>query len=257
MYFEQSFERKSQVNFRNLYNYDFKNTIMEFIHAYVKKEKSKIIEELTELLRIPSISADSAYTKDVRKCAEFIQKSLTKAGADRSSIYETDGHPIVYAEKIIDPSLPTVLVYGHYDVQPPDPIDLWDSAPFNPIVKNTKIHPDGAIFARGACDDKGQTFIHIKAFEAMLLHNKLPCNIKFMIEGEEEVGSGNLETFVRENKDLLQNDVVLISDTSMISNSQPSINVGLRGLSYVEVCVEGPEKDLHSGVYGGAVSEPY
>ncbi|MDG1690238.1 MAG: dipeptidase, partial [Flavobacteriales bacterium] len=177
-------------------------------------------------------------------------------GADNVQVFSTDGHPIVYAEKIIDLSLPTVLVYGHYDVQPADPYELWDSDPFDPVVKKTKIHPEGAVFARGACDDKGQMFMHLKAFEAMYKSGELSCNVKFMFEGEEEVGSSNLEKFVRSNVELLKADVVLVSDTGIINNTTPSICVGLRGLSYVEVEVTGPNRDLHSGLYGGAVANP-
>ncbi|MEO1713660.1 MAG: dipeptidase [Bacteroidota bacterium] len=229
---------------------------MEKTQAYIKANQGRFLEELLDLLRIPSVSADPAYTADVRRTAEFVYESLQKAGADAVEIFETAGHPIVYGEKMVDPSLPTVLVYGHYDVQPPDPMDLWDSPPFEPVIKKTDIHPDGAIFARGACDDKGQMFMHVKSFEAMLAADELPCNVKFMIEGEEEVGSDNLGTFCREHKDKLACDVVLVSDTSVIANDVPSITVGLRGLSYVEVEVTGPNRDLHSGVYGGGVANP-
>ncbi|MFT4984380.1 MAG: acetylornithine deacetylase/succinyl-diaminopimelate desuccinylase-like protein, partial [Flavobacterium sp.] len=185
-----------------------------------------------------------------------VKLSLEKAGCDFVEICETDGYPIVYGEKIIDKDLPTVLVYGHYDVQPADPMELWTSPPFEPVIKTTDIHPEGAIFARGACDDKGQMYMHVKAFEYMIQSNTLPCNVKFMIEGEEEVGSVNLKTFVENNTEKLKNDVILISDTGMISNQQPSITTGLRGLSYVEVEVTGPNRDLHSGLYGGAVANP-
>ena len=229
---------------------------MKEVIAYNKKHKKRQLDELMDLLKIPSISADPKYKKQVRKTAESIAKHLKKAGADMVAICETKGHPIVYGEKIIDSALPTVLVYGHYDVQPPDPLDLWDSPPFEPVIKKTKLHPKGAIFARGSCDDKGQTFMHVKAFEAMNKTGNLPCNVKFMIEGEEEVGSDNLGVFCKQNKKKLACDVILISDTSIISNKQPSITVGLRGLSYVEVEVTGPNKDLHSGVYGGAVANP-
>ncbi len=217
---------------------------------YIKNNQQKFIDELLDLLRIPSVSADSKFTDDVRKAAEFIRTALIDAGADTSEICETAGHPIVYGEKIIDPSLPTVLVYGHYDVQPADPYELWDSPPFEPVIKDEKI------YARGACDDKGQMFMHIKAFEAMNATNSLTCNIKFMIEGEEEVGSDNLGIFVGENREKLAADIILISDTAIISNDTPSITVGLRGLSYMEVEVTGPNRDLHSGVYGGAVANP-
>lgn len=229
---------------------------MTDINNYIAEHKDRFIEELFELLRIPSISADSAYKGDVLKTAEFIVEKMKTAGADSVRLYETAGHPIVYGEKMVDESLPTVLVYGHYDVQPPDPLDLWDSPPFEPVVKKTDKHPDGAIFARGACDDKGQLYMHLKAFEYMMQNGGVPCNVKFMIEGEEEIGSDNLEVFCRANTELLKCDVVLLSDTSIINNETPSITVGLRGLSYVEVEVTGPNKDLHSGVYGGAVGNP-
>lgn len=233
-----------------------KNLDMEKTQAYIKANQDRFLEELLALLRIPSVSADPAYKDDVRKTAEFVAESLKKAGADQVEIFETKGHPIVYGEKMVNPAQPTVLVYGHYDVQPPDPMDLWDSPPFEPVIKKTAIHPDGAIFARGACDDKGQMFMHVKAFEAMLAENELPCNVKFMIEGEEEVGSDNLGIFCEEHKEKLACDVVLVSDTSIIANDTPSITVGLRGLSYVEVEVTGPNRDLHSGVYGGGVANP-
>ena len=208
------------------------------------------------MLKIPSVSADSAYKKDVLKTAEAVKNSLKSAGCDIVEICETDGYPIVYGEKMIDSNLPTVLVYGHYDVQPADPLDLWNSPPFEPVIKKTEVHPNGAIFARGACDDKGQMYMHVKALETMMKTDSLPCNVKFMIEGEEEVGSAHLGDFVRENKEKLHGDVILISDTSILSNEHPSICVGLRGLSYVEVEVTGPNRDLHSGVYGGAVANP-
>lgn len=229
---------------------------MENIKSYIDTHKDRFIEELFELLRIPSISADPAYKNDMLKTADAIKTSLEKAGCDTVEICKTPGNPIVYGEKIIDPALPTVLVYGHYDVQPADPIELWTSGPFEPVIKKTDIHPEGAIFARGACDDKGQMYMHVKALEFMTANDKLPCNIKFMIEGEEEVGSESLEWFVKRNQEKLQNDVILISDTGMISNQQPSITTGLRGLSYVEVEITGPNRDLHSGLYGGAVANP-
>lgn len=219
-------------------------------------EKENYLNELIELLKIPSISADSAYAKDVKKAAQWVADALTNAGADQVKVIPTKGYPIVYGEKIIDPALPTVLVYGHYDVQPPDPLDLWDSPAFDPIIKKTALHPEGAIFARGACDDKGQMYMHIKAFEWMMKNDALSCNVKFMIEGEEEVGSDNLETFVHEYKRKLTSDVILISDTGMIANTQPSITTGLRGLTYMEVTLTGPNRDLHSGLYGGAVANP-
>jgi acetylornithine deacetylase/succinyl-diaminopimelate desuccinylase-like protein len=217
---------------------------------YQEKNKDKFLNELLELLRIPSISARSEHKKDMQACAEAIKQRLLEAGADKVEIYPTAGHPVVYGEKIIDPSKPTVLVYGHYDVQPADPLNLWHSGPFEPVIK------DGKIFARGACDDKGQVYMHVKAFETMSKTNTLATNIKFLIEGEEEVGSPNLATFVKENKALLKSDVILISDTALISLDTPSMDVGVRGLSYIEVEVTGPNRDLHSGVYGGAVANP-
>ena len=229
---------------------------MENRTSYVQENKERFINELIELLKIPSVSADTAFSQDVLDTAEAVKVSLEKAGCDFVEICETAGYPIVYGEKIIDSNLPTVLVYGHYDVQPADPIELWTSPPFEPVIKPTAIHPEGAIFARGACDDKGQMYMHVKAFEYMIQSNTLPCNVKFMIEGEEEVGSVNLKTFVENNTEKLKNDVILISDTGMISNQQPSITTGLRGLSYVEVEVTGPNRDLHSGLYGGAVANP-
>ncbi len=229
---------------------------MSEINNYITENKDRFLEELFELLRIPSISADSSCDNDTAKAAEEVKKRLEEAGADNVEICPTSGHPIVYGEKIIDASLPTVLVYGHYDVQPPDPLDLWDNPPFEPIIKKTELHPEGAIFARGSCDDKGQMYMHIKAFEVMMKTDSLTCNVKFMIEGEEEVGSDNLGAFVKENKEKLKADVVMISDTGIIANDIPSITVGLRGLSYVEVEVTGPNRDLHSGLYGGAVANP-
>ncbi|MEM0991847.1 MAG: M20/M25/M40 family metallo-hydrolase, partial [Bacteroidota bacterium] len=229
---------------------------MQQVQNYIKTNKDRFLEELMDLLRIPSVSADSAYAGDVRKAAEFVLASLQSAGADQAQLFETEGHPIVYGEKIIAEHLPTVLVYGHYDVQPPDPLDLWDTPAFEPNIRKTAVHPEGAIFARGSADDKGQFYMHVKAFEAMLASDALPCNVKFMIEGEEEVGSDNLGIFCEAHKAMLACDVILISDTSIIANDVPSITVGLRGLSYVEVEVTGPNKDLHSGVYGGAVANP-
>jgi len=217
---------------------------------YIEKNKQRFLDELFDLLRIPSVSADKKFAGDVRTAAEFIRDKFVAAGSDNVEICETPGHPIVYAEKLIDPSKPTVLVYGHYDVQPADPYELWDSPPFEPVIKNDKI------YARGACDDKGQMYMHIKSFEAMMAENELPCNVKFMIEGEEEVGSDNLGVFVANNKEKIKADVVLISDTGIISNETPSMTVGLRGLSYLEVEVTGPNRDLHSGMYGGAVGNP-
>jgi acetylornithine deacetylase/succinyl-diaminopimelate desuccinylase-like protein len=229
---------------------------MNTIQSYIKDNKKRFLNELIELLKIPSVSADSAYKKDVLLTADFVLESLKKAGCEHVEICETPGYPIIYGEKIIDPKLPTVLVYGHYDVQPADPIDLWTSPPFEPVIKKTAIHPEGAIFARGACDDKGQMYMHVKAMELMTQTNQLPCNVKFMIEGEEEVGSASLADFVKENHEKLSNDVILISDTGMIAKDTPSITTGLRGLSYVEVEVTGPNRDLHSGLYGGAVANP-
>ncbi|MFC7356480.1 dipeptidase [Jejudonia soesokkakensis] len=229
---------------------------MKSAHSYIQEHKERFLNELIELLKIPSISADSAYKNDVIKTAEVIKTSLLKAGCDTVEICETPGYPIVYGEKIIDKNLPTVLVYGHYDVQPPDPVELWDSPPFEPVIKKTELHPQGAIFARGSCDDKGQMYMHVKALEYMTNTGQLPCNVKFMIEGEEEVGSESLSWFVERNQDKLSNDVILISDTGMIANDIPSITTGLRGLSYVEVEVTGPNRDLHSGLYGGAVANP-
>ncbi len=229
---------------------------MNNIKSYINQHKDRFINELIELLKIPSISADSAYKKDVIATAEAVKTSLENAGCDHVEICDTPGYPIIYGEKIIDSNLPTILVYGHYDVQPPDPLELWDSPPFEPIVKKTTSHPEGAIFARGASDDKGQMFMHVKALEYMTSNNNLPCNVKFMIEGEEEIGSESLSWFVEQHQEKLANDVILISDTGMISNTQPSITTGLRGLSYVEVEVTGPNRDLHSGLYGGAVANP-
>jgi len=229
---------------------------MDNIKNYINEHKDRFLNELIELLKIPSVSADSAFSNDVRQTADVVKLSLEKAGCDLVEICETDGYPIVYGEKMIDPALPTILVYGHYDVQPADPIELWTSGPFEPVIKKTDKHPEGAIFARGACDDKGQMYMHVKAMEFMTSTNQLPCNVKFMIEGEEEVGSINLGVFVKNNQEKLKNDVILISDTGMIANDIPSITTGLRGLSYVEVEVTGPNRDLHSGLYGGAVANP-
>jgi acetylornithine deacetylase/succinyl-diaminopimelate desuccinylase-like protein len=217
---------------------------------YQEKNKDRFLDELLELLRIPSVSARSEHKEDMVQCAEKVKQRLLEAGAGKAEIFPTGGHPVVYGEKITDPSKPTVLVYGHYDVQPADPLNLWHSGPFDPVIK------DGKIFARGACDDKGQFYMHVKALETMVRTNSLPTNIKFLIEGEEEVGSANLAKFVKENKQLLKADVILISDTSMINMQSPSIDIGVRGLSYIEVEVTGPNRDLHSGVYGGAVANP-
>ena len=220
------------------------------INSYIEANKDRFLNELLELLRIPSVSADPKYKADVFKTADAVKEKLVAAGADNVKICQTAGYPIVYGEKMINPGLPTVLVYEHYDVQPADPLNLWTSPPFEPVIK------DGKIYARGSCDDKGQVYMHVKAFETMMKTNTLACNVKFMIEGEEEVGSANLGIFVGANKEKLRSDVVLISDTSILANDVPSINVGLRGLSYMEVEVVGPNRDLHSGVYGGAVGNP-
>jgi len=229
---------------------------MKSAKPYIEQNKQRFLDELVELLKIPSISADPAYKEEVIKAAEAVKEQLEKAGCDNVEVCETTGNPIVYGEKIIDKDLPTILVYGHYDVQPPDPLDLWNSPPFEPVIKKTKQHPDGAIYARGSSDDKGQMYMHVKALEYMTETDQLPCNVKFMIEGEEEVGSVSLPGFIAENKERLANDVILISDTGMIANDVPSITTGLRGLSYVEVEVTGPNRDLHSGMYGGAVANP-
>ena len=223
---------------------------MQVWKDYQEKNKDRFLEELLALLRIPSVSARTENKEDMLTCAEAVKKSLLDAGATTATIYPTEGHPIVYAEKIIDPALPTVLVYGHYDVQPADPLELWNSGPFDPIIK------DGKIYARGSADDKGQFYMHVKALETMMQTGTLTTNIKFLIEGEEEVGSPNLATFVKANKALLEANVILISDTSMLSMENPSIDIGVRGLSYIEVEVTGPNRDLHSGVYGGAVANP-
>ncbi len=232
---------------------------MDAIKPYIEQNKARFLDELFTLLRLPSISANPQYKGDVLKTADAVAESLRQAGAQNVEVCQTPGYPVVYADVLIDPKKPTVLVYGHYDVQPPDPLDLWTSPPFEPVIKTTEKHPEGAIFARGACDDKGQMFMHVKALEVMLKNAEtvgLPCNVKFMIEGEEEVGSSNLEWFVKRNHDKLKCDVILISDTGMLANDVPSITTGLRGLSYVEVEVTGPNRDLHSGLYGGAVANP-
>ncbi len=217
---------------------------------YQAQNKDRFLNELLDLLRIPSISAKSEHKADMQKCAEAVKARLLEAGADKVEIYPTDGHPLVYGEKMIDPLKPTVLVYGHYDVQPADPLELWNSGPFDPLIK------DGKIYARGSCDDKGQVYMHVKALETMVKTNTMTTNIKFCIEGEEEVGSPNLGKFVASHKELLKADCVLISDSAMISLDTPSIDIGVRGLSYIEVEVTGPNRDLHSGVYGGAVANP-
>lgn len=223
---------------------------MQVWKEYQEKNKDRFLNELLELLRIPSVSAKSEHKPDMLRCAESVKQRLLEAGADKVEIYQTDGHPVVYGEKLIDPSKPTVLVYGHYDVQPAEPLELWKSGPFDPTIT------DGKIFARGSCDDKGQMYMHVKAFETLVKTNTLGSNIKFCIEGEEEVGSPNLGKFVTGNKELLKADCVLISDSAMISLDTPSLDIGLRGLSYIEIEVTGPNRDLHSGVYGGAVANP-
>ncbi len=229
---------------------------MSNIKTYIEQNQERLLHELFDLLRIPSISADPSHKSDMLKMAEATKNALQQAGCDKVEICETPGNPIVYGEKIIHKDLPTVMVYGHYDVQPADPVELWNSPAFEPIINKTDLHPEGAIFARGSSDDKGQFYMHVKALEYMTTEGELPCNIKFMIEGEEEVGSSSLEWFVKRNQDKLSNDIILISDTGMISNTQPSITTGLRGLSYVEVEVTSPNRDLHSGLYGGAVANP-
>jgi acetylornithine deacetylase/succinyl-diaminopimelate desuccinylase-like protein len=229
---------------------------MEKTQQFIQSNKQKFVDELFALLRIPSVSADANFQQDVAACAQHLATHFQAIGLDSVEVIHTAGHPIVYAEKIIDTSLPTILVYGHYDVQPADPLELWHSPAFEPVIKQTAIHPEGAIFARGACDDKGQFFMHVKAVEAMLQAQELPCNVKLMIEGEEEVGSPNLAIFVREHKAKLKADIILVSDTGMLANDTPSITTGLRGLSYVEIEVTGPNRDLHSGLYGGCVANP-
>lgn len=219
-------------------------------NPYIEQNQQRFLDELFELLRIPSVSADKKFKEDVKRAADYVKAKLEAAGADKAEICQTEGHPIVYAEKVVDKSLPTVLVYGHYDVQPADPYDLWHTPPFEPTIRDEKI------YARGASDDKGQMYMHVKAFETMMQSGSLPCNVKFMIEGEEEVGSANLGKFIAAHKEKLAADMILISDTGIISNENPSITVGLRGLSYLEVEITGPNRDLHSGMYGGAVENP-
>ncbi len=223
---------------------------MEKVKAYIEANKERFLEELFGLIRIPSISSIAEHKPDMYKAAEYWKQLMLDAGADKAEVFETDGNPVTYGEKIIDPNLPTVMVYGHMDVMPVDPIDLWDTEPFEPVIK------DGKIWARGADDDKGQAFMHAKAFEYMVKNNCLPCNVKFMIEGEEEIGSPNLPKFCKEHKEMLTADVILVSDTGMIAPDIPSITTGLRGLMYWEVEVTGPNRDLHSGIFGGAVANP-
>lgn len=228
---------------------------MASLNEFLTNQKSESLKQLQEFLRIPSVSADSKYKNEVRQAAEWLTNRLDELDV-QTRIYETEGHPIVYGEYKIGDDKPTVLFYGHYDVQPPDPLELWETDPFDPVVKKTKIHPDGAVFARGSCDDKGQLFMQVKAVEALINNELIDCNLKFIYEGEEEVGSENLDQFCIDHKELLSADVILISDTSILSNDTPSITTGLRGLSYVEVKVTGPKVDLHSGVYGGGVANP-
>lgn len=223
---------------------------MEHVKKYIAENKDRFLDELFALIRIPSISSESARKDDMKKAAEYWKESMLKAGVDKAEVMPSEGNPVVYGEKIIDPSAPTVLVYGHYDVMPVDPVDLWKSDPFEPEIR------DGKIFARGADDDKGQAFMHAKAFELMVNTNTLPCNVKFMVEGEEEIGSPSLGKFCEQNKEMLKADIILVSDTSMIAPDIPSITTGLRGLAYMEVEVTGPNKDLHSGLFGGAVANP-
>ena len=229
---------------------------MQHLQEYIQSNKERYLNELITWLRIPSVSADPKHKGDVASAAEYCADRLREAGAENVTIYPTPGHAIVYGDKLINPDLPTVLVYGHYDVQPPDPLDLWESGPFEPVIKKTEIHPQGAIFARGSSDDKGQVYMHIKAFEAMMKHDALTCNVKFIIEGEEEIGSPNFRPFVEAHKELLDCNVVLCSDTSIVANDVPSLTTGVRGLAYMEVEVTGPSRDLHSGVYGGGVANP-
>lgn len=223
---------------------------MEKVTTYIQQNEARFLEELFGLIRIPSISSISDHKPDMLRAAEYWKQTILAAGADKAEIIATAGNPVVYGEKIIDASKPTVLVYAHYDVMPVDPIDLWKSPPFEPEIREEKI------YARGADDDKGQSFMHAKAFEAMVNTGELPCNVKFMIEGEEEIGSPNLEQFCQAHKDMLKADIILVSDTGMIAQDIPSITVGLRGLAYLEVEVTGPNRDLHSGLFGGAVANP-
>ncbi len=223
---------------------------MQVWKDYQEQNKDRFLDEMLALLRIPSVSAKSEHKEDMKACAELVRQGLLDAGADRAEVMQTAGHPVVYGEKIIDPSRPTVLVYGHYDVQPAEPLELWHSGPFDPVIK------DGKVYARGSADDKGQFYMHVKALETLVKTGTLQNNIKFLIEGEEEVGSPNLGTFVAENKELLKADVILISDSAMLSMENPSLDIGVRGLSYIEVEVTAANRDLHSGIYGGAVANP-
>src|SRR6185503_6405224 len=223
---------------------------METWKEYQQKNKERFLDEMIDLLRIPSVSAKSDHKKDMLLCAEAVKNSLLASGADKVIIMPTNGHPVVYGEKIIDIHKPTVLVYGHYDVQPVEPLELWHSGPFEPVIK------DGKVYAHNSADDKGQFFMHVKALETLVKTNTMSTNIKFLIEGEEEIGSPNLGKFVAENKELLKADVILISDSSLLSMENPSLDIGMRGLSYIEVEVTGADRDLHSGTYGGAVANP-
>lgn len=229
---------------------------MKDTERFIAGHKQEFLDDLLTLLRIPSVSADPAYKKDVGRAAEYVASRMRAAGLQKVKIYPTAGHPVVYGERIVDKKLPTVLVYGHYDVQPPDPLELWTSPPFEPVIRKTKEHPDGAVFARGASDDKGQFMMHVAAVRAMIATGELPCNVKMIIEGEEEVGSAHLEDFIKTHRRLLACDVVLISDTSLMDKKLPSLTVGLRGLTYFQVEVTGPNRDLHSGIYGGTVANP-
>ncbi|CVK17211.1 Acetylornithine deacetylase/Succinyl-diaminopimelate desuccinylase [Apibacter mensalis] len=229
---------------------------MDKVYQYQIENKQRYLDELFDLLRIPSISADSSYKNEIINCAKSISRNLNESGFENVEICETQGNPIIYGDKIISSDLPTVLIYGHYDVQPADPINLWETDPFDPVIKVSGIHPEGAIYARGSADDKGQFFMHVKAIESLIKTNSLPCNVKLIIEGEEEIGSVNLGNFLKENLSKLSCDIILISDTHILSNQVPTVTTGLRGLSYVEVEVEGPNRDLHSGLYGGAVPNP-
>ena len=217
---------------------------------YQDKNQNRFLDEMLELLRVPSVSAKSEHKADMQRCAELVQKRMLDSGADKAEVMPTAGHPVVYAEKIIDPAKPTVLVYGHYDVQPPEPLELWHSGPFEPVIK------EGKVYARGSADDKGQFYMHVKALEVMAKTNSLETNIKFLIEGEEEVGSPNLGKFVQEHKDLLKADVILISDSALLSMDTPTLDIGMRGLAYIQIEVTGANRDLHSGTYGGAVANP-
>ncbi|HEX2629549.1 MAG TPA: M20/M25/M40 family metallo-hydrolase, partial [Chitinophagaceae bacterium] len=217
---------------------------------YIEKNKDRFLNEMIELLRIPSVSAQKEHIPDMQRCAELVKQRLLEAGCDTATIFSTIGHPIVYAEKIIDPSKPTVLVYGHYDVQPAEDVELWHSPPFEPTIR------DGKVFARGAVDDKGQFYMHVKALEMMLQTDTLFTNIKFLIEGEEETSSETLEQFIKDKADLLRSDIVLISDSAILGPDTPSLETGFRGISMIEIEVTGANRDLHSGTYGGAVANP-